>query len=175
MNEQGQILPESTFGKALTKLAEQCDVIVEIGTWNGLGSTKCLANGLIRNSQKLFSVESDETMFNKARNLYSDDRIIFLNGTVSAMNDTQIVLSQLPEKIDCLLIDGGDVTGASDLDTLIDRITKFIALDDTAPGHEKNSGNRSRLVESGWYVIVDELTERNGFAIFQRPDKGVAQ
>lgn len=169
MNElPGQILLDSDFGKLLAKLARQCEVIVEIGTWNGRGSTKCLADGLVRDSQQMFSIEADKAMFDSARKLHSGSRIVFLNGTVSEMNDVLLVASQLPDKIDLLLIDGGDKNGAADFDALIDRVTGFIALDDTAPGHEKNSGNRARLIQSGWKVIADNLTERNGFAVFQK-------
>lgn len=81
MNET-PILPESNFGRVLMRLAMRSNTIVEIGCGNGEGSTVCLANGLVRPEQRMFSVESNPEMFRKACYLYCDERLKFLCGTV---------------------------------------------------------------------------------------------
>lgn len=166
----GQILPDSRFGKMLTALAQVVDTIVEIGTWNGGGSTLCLAMGLERPEQRLYTVEADRAMHDTAKARYSDKRIIFLHGTVSPMNDSTIIIDQLPSEIDLLLIDGGDGNGSHDLELLWER-TEIIALDDTK--EQKNAGNRRFLIGQHWVELADVQNERNGWSIFKRPPKGI--
>lgn len=78
----GQILPESNFGQVLTRLAVHSQTIVEIGCWRGGGSTKCLASGLVRPEQRMWSVEASPEMIAEARALNPDERITFLCGTI---------------------------------------------------------------------------------------------
>lgn len=168
----GQILPSSRFGSMLTALAKTVDAIVEIGTWNGGGSTLCLAMGLERPEQRLYTIEADRTMRDTAKARYSDDRIVFIHGTVSPMNDSPIVLDQLPSEIGLLLIDGGDGNGSADMELLLER-SEIIALDDTR--EQKNSGNRRFLIAQHWVELADVQDERNGWTIFKRPAKGLVK
>ena len=49
MTKVGQIIPDKyKISKHITSLAARDDVvnIIEIGTWNGMGSTRCVLNGL---------------------------------------------------------------------------------------------------------------------------------
>lgn len=79
---KGQILPDSNFGRTLTRLAMHSNTIVEIGCWHGGGSTKCLAAGLVRPEQRMWSIDSSPEMVAEARALNPDERITFLCGTV---------------------------------------------------------------------------------------------
>lgn len=79
---KGQILPESNFGQVLTKLASLSNTIVEIGCWRGGGSTKCLALGLVRPEQKMWSIDISPEMVAEAKAGNPDPRITFLCGTV---------------------------------------------------------------------------------------------
>lgn len=78
----GQILPDSTFGRVLTRLAMNSNTIVELGCWRGGGSTKCLAAGLVRPEQRMWSIDTSPQMIAEARERNPDDRITFLFGTV---------------------------------------------------------------------------------------------
>lgn len=192
---QGQILPGSEFGNLLTRLATEAEVIVEIGTWYGGGSTKCLQLGMIRPGQKLFTVELDAE---KARLASSDyllfkNNISFIHGTIvlpeefqpfehpiadsiqfyapekEANSKAPYVLDQIPEKIDLLLIDSGEWTGDVEFGKLWKR-SRVIALDDTHPEKvNKNVRNRQKLLDEGWTVIADNLNERNGYFAAKRP------
>lgn len=65
----GQITRDSPFGSQLYTLAKNGPCMwLEIGTWNGLGSTKCILDGFAdRNDDpKLASVEIDPVLFNAA-------------------------------------------------------------------------------------------------------------
>jgi len=168
MNEpRGQILPGSAFGDALTRLAQAAETIVEIGTWHGLGSTLCLARGLVRPTQRFWTIEADPNVFEGARKCYKDNRIIWICGTVTPMNDRPIIIEQLPERIDLLLIDGGDGNGLPDFMALHQRST-IIALDDTNDQCVKGQESRRLLIEWKWKCLIDDQQNRNGWSIFQR-------
>jgi hypothetical protein len=83
----GQILPESNFGRVLTRLAKNSNTIVELGCWRGGGSTKCLADGLVRPEQRMWSIDTSPQMIAEARDRNPDDRITFLCGTVLKPNE----------------------------------------------------------------------------------------
>ena len=69
---QGQITPESPFGQWLQRLAGHPGVktILDIGTWNGMGSTLCLALAVGRRSDvnqcDILSVEANPVMWRTA-------------------------------------------------------------------------------------------------------------
>ena len=59
---QGQINPERSVGQLLIKTVNEESLrnIIDIGTWNGLGSTQCFLKGLEGNtSTQLISIESN--------------------------------------------------------------------------------------------------------------------
>jgi len=157
----GQILPGSLFGETLTELATHSEVIVEIGTWHGEGSTRCMANGLVRPHQVFYTVEQDIDCFNEARSRYvSEKRIVFIWG--KALEH----LDWLPDHIDLLLLDGGNRDTDMEFEALHSR-SDIIALDDT--NEAKNRRQRQLLLDWGWTVLADNQTDRNGWAIFKRP------
>lgn len=55
----GQINIHSAFGKIIYDLSKRLDVIniVEVGTWNGEGSTQCILRA-IDNSKRFYTIES---------------------------------------------------------------------------------------------------------------------
>lgn len=66
----GQINMNSTFGKEVYNMCKRENVknIVEVGTWNGEGSTVCIMNALMEkeNHSVLYSFEADKDNYNKA-------------------------------------------------------------------------------------------------------------
>lgn len=156
----GQILPHSEFGQWLTRLARQAEVIVEVGTWHGEGSTRCIANGLARPSQRFWTVEQDTNVCERARSRYNDLRITFVNAHCLD------VIDKLPATIDLLLLDGHDEQTDAEFDALWERC-KWIALDDTCT--RKNKRQVEILIQKQWKRIAGCDTERHGWAIFQRP------
>jgi hypothetical protein len=67
---KGQILSGSTFCESIQSIiSSYCPInIVEIGTWRGLGSTKCIIDAIIKNNLKcnFLSLESNLTFFEEA-------------------------------------------------------------------------------------------------------------
>ena len=193
-NYPGQITLNHKFGKALHEIAKKCNTIVEIGTFYGTGSTKCIHLAMTRPEQRLTTVDFNETTIQHARNLYRrDKRVSIVYGTLALPEEfdafaypdpnfrqyyepeklhnakSPYVLHLIPDKIDLLLIDGGCWTSRAEFSKLYKRCS-IIALDDTSKEREqKNWQNRLSLMEMGWKCLHDDLDERNGWAIFERP------
>jgi hypothetical protein len=81
----GQITPDSDFGKRLTELAKdtQYSTYLEVGTWNGEGSTLCLYKGIHqRKNAHLYTVETNQKMYEAACKFYTPkpDNLTLLKG-----------------------------------------------------------------------------------------------
>jgi predicted O-methyltransferase YrrM len=159
---KGQILPDSEFGDLLTSLATQSQTILEIGTWHGKGSTLCLARGLKRPDQHMWTVDRDKAVWEEARGYYKHEpRITFLNAR------TVDVLTQLPIEFDLVLFDGADEDTNEEFDLLLPRLNRFVALDDT--NVQKNERQVKLLTAWNWKLIKHRTGDRNGWAVFERP------
>lgn len=68
----GQMGLKGAMGSQLYELARRNDVfeVLEIGTWNGEGSTWCLACGLSDTIGRLTSIEVDEEQYSHAERFY---------------------------------------------------------------------------------------------------------
>lgn len=192
--DSGQVRPGTEFGDMLTQIARKSEIIVETGTWRGLGSTLCLALGLERESQRLYTVEFGLDISRKASAHYDDPRMTFIHGTVvlpeewpefsypdpdfekyykieqEINRNTPYVLDKLPTTIDLLMLDASSWSGRVEFLKLWER-SKVIAMDDINPERtHKNEENRQQLLDSGWVVLADRLNERTGgWGIYQRP------
>lgn len=80
--------------------------------------------------------------------------------------DCKNICDDLPEKIDVLLLDGGEFSSYAEYLRLKDR-TKIILLDDS--NVLKNYKVKKELLSSDkWLLLLDYSHERNGFIGFQR-------
>jgi hypothetical protein len=198
-NVPGQIIPEGQVGKLLIKtIQEPLKNIVEIGTWNGLGSTKCFLLG-IQDSTKFYTVESNEEKVQIAKQNLSSlttPNVTFLWGSILSPEDVKQpsnifpellrnsefqrwhsldmenisrspnVLSQLPEEIDFLLLDGGEFTTWYEFQILFPRCKKWIALDDVLVSKCKKI--REYLKGHALWSETAYIPERNGFSLFEK-------
>jgi len=83
---KGQINLENEAGKYIFDICRREDVktILEIGTWNGQGSTFCVYKAIAATEKKLLSLEVDQDMYLAASSIYSDKReVTILNGHIS--------------------------------------------------------------------------------------------
>lgn len=87
----GQIQNNSNFGKILKTIAQRVDVksIVEIGTWNGLGSTLCILESIQNKEAAFISIELIKEMYSQAKNNLKDysNKVTLLNGTIVSAED----------------------------------------------------------------------------------------
>lgn len=158
---RGQILPGSLFGDVLTRLARAASIIVEIGTWRGEGSTRCLVNGMTKPGQFLWTIEQDDARAAEARQLYK------ANSRVKVLQARALdIIDMLPGQIDLLLLDGGIDESYDELVMLMPR-SRVIALDDTRDA--KNQRAYAHLIKLEWRALADNQTDRNGWAVFEQP------
>lgn len=191
-NEDGQFaqirFKDSKFARVLREYSERSETIVEIGTWRGHGSTYCIWKGMVRPFQRLISLDTTRHNIEEARSLYTDPRIEFLWGHISEACDmpefdgfsenqkksydhernfviaspNPNVLNQIPQRVDLCLMDGGNWNGDGDFIKLHDRC-RWIALDDTNEKFQRKNNNlRQRMIDSGWVVLHDDLSDREG-------------
>lgn len=186
---------ETGFGKILFDLAWNAKIIVEFGTHDGTGSTSCLNLGIHEASQILFSIDIDKRLQQKAAHAFAAcPQVRFIHGTIvkpdefqefahpdpdsrqywaperDANTNAPYVLDQIPEKIDLLLLDGGEWTSHVEFTKLGQRC-KVIALDDTDPAKSNKNWRAVAILNTlKWQNIGENMTERNGWSIFRRPE-----
>ena len=91
----GQINLNTKFGKLLKKYSEDSNAksILEIGTWNGFGSTRCIIEGLQNRTNEyiFYSLECNTEKSNSAKKLYENiDNVHILN---------EVIINVMPENI----------------------------------------------------------------------------
>ena len=194
----GQINRGSNLGERIFELAKKKEVqnIVDIGTWNGLGSTKCILDAVIGTKKEVYSLECNKLRHEEAKvnlgflpgnfNLIhgtitdsqelmplldttSDVERGWLEDDINWMRSTPNVMDSLPENIDLCIMDGGEFSGFIEFNKLWKRC-KIIVLDDTNKNAcVKHCKTREFILENPelFEVIIDDLFDRNGFLICQ--------
>tara|TARA_Y100000004_G_C8860148_1_gene388677 strand:+ start:15 stop:626 length:612 start_codon:yes stop_codon:yes gene_type:complete len=194
---QGQINTNSKAGKVIIEFCSRTDVtnIVEIGTWNGMGSTQCVYEAIKGSNKNFISIEADPQMYELAvKNNRSKPEVSIFHGKISdemididsfgpeffidysidikkqwykedifRLSSCDNILNHLPNKIDFLILDGGEFTSYSEYKILKPR-SRFIFCDDTSAPAMKNVFSRKDLLENH-KIIYDFPEERNGFCL----------
>lgn len=97
------------------------------------------------------------------------DEASWFEGDKNSIISSPNVLSELPEKIDFLFLDGGEFSTVAEFNLLKDRC-KLIALDDTRA--RKCSSIREHVLgnweREGYEILYDNVLDRNGVMIFLR-------
>jgi hypothetical protein len=198
-SDQGQVSEIHEVGRWIRLLSSLNEVstIVEIGTWNGLGTSKMIALGVeSRMSQKeveVIGLEANRRLFSKAEtNLKKYGFYKVIHGTIvtedqldsselserekewilsdiTDLGSTPLVLNRIPLKIDLLVLDGGEFSTYAEFKLLQNRVSKWIILDDT------NTRKCRRILEEvgndSQFSIVWSSDERNGTAVMLRKPK----
>ena len=173
---KGQILPQYEFGLWIDRIITDYSPknIVEIGTWKGLGSTKCIIDSIIKNNlqtnfmsfecNKEFYLESVKNLENYkdyvnliyGRLVEFDEVIRFCKQRKSQVNLNWLIedlynmsenssrINLIPKTIDFLLLDGGEYSTYIEWQKLKYR-TKIVALDDTKETKTKEINNSLSL------------------------------
>jgi hypothetical protein len=203
----GQINRGSSLGEIIYNLCLQEDVktIVEIGTWNGMGSTKCIYDAITskKGEYLVYSLECNEEFYQKClenyKNLPKLDNFNFILGTivdpeenidplynfddkffniysretqkswrnedVENCKNVKNVIDIIPEKIDLLILDGGEFSGISEFNKLKDRSIYFI-LDDT--NVIKNYEVANLIRNNNEFKVLHDSNERNGYLVAKK-------
>lgn len=191
----GHINLDSNAGNLLYEYSKRDDVniIFEIGTWNGLGTTNCIYEAIKGTNKKLITCETNLAMYQTAKsNLQNKSEITLYRGKVTDemvdldefddsfhqkyskeeklkwklndfedMKQTECILSKIPEKIDLLVLDGGEFTSYHEY-LLLKARSKYIFLDDTVAPSIKNHKSRLDMIKNHT-TIIDCTYERYGY------------
>lgn len=203
----GQVNRGSKLGEIIYNLCLQDDVknIVEIGTWNGMGSTKCIYDAISEKKGEylVYSLECNAEFHNIAlinyKNLPRLNNFNLILGTIISPDDNMDpmnnfddiffkqysrdiqkswyiedlencknvsnVLNIIPDKIDLLILDGGEFSSLSEYQKLKDRTTYFI-LDDV--NTIKNNEVAILMRSDSNYQIIHDSNDRNGFLVSKK-------
>lgn len=196
----GQINRDTNLGELIFNLTKRDGVknIVEVGTWNGMGSTKCILDGMT-NEKYLWSVELYPNMFEMAKtNLkeFITSNVTLLNGSIieydevfwfdhSKVDLTGDRHAKLWYEKDLKLLKES-VNVLDKLPTKIDLLIldggeyttypEFIKLKDRTKiividdtNILKSKRIRLELMSNDNFVMIeDNQNERNGYSIFER-------
>lgn len=193
----GQINMGSELGNIIYEYAKNVKykTYLEIGTWNGEGSTRCFIEGLTERSDdySFISLEScpnfhsQAVAFNKD---YISEKIKLLHGRI--VEDEELIKSNLslteaswliddqknyttcrniwdeiPHSYDVVLLDGGEFSTLSEFNKLKSSVSVFL-LDDT--NALKNKEVIEILNESAEWKIEFSSSDRNGLAVYKREE-----
>ncbi len=198
----GQINRGSKLGELIYNICklDENKIIVDIGTWNGLGTTKCIYDAIIDSSKEnyeVFSIESNEDMYNQAvLNIPKIDNFNLLLGRIIELNELlnedslgseyfnkiarfhlekwlkedilnykkiPNIIDKLPNKIDVLILDGGEFSSFAEFKKLESR-SKYFILDDT---NLMKNIEVAKIMKNNidYEIIAEDENDRNGFLI----------
>lgn len=103
---------------------------------------------------------------------YTDAQALELRGTRSPVAELCST-----NRIDVAFLDGGEFFGLSDLREVLRGCPqlRYVALDDTRTFKHHLSMRELSADGSGWKLCASDTTERRGWAIFERVEKGAHQ
>ncbi len=194
---KGQVSEQSDLGRLIYALCSLSTTqkVVEIGTWNGLGSTRIMCRAAAerpRNSVEIISVEANARLHRQAqKNLKKFRKFGFLTLLYgSVVTESQLLKSNLssteelwlsadqrdiasapnirntiPSNIDLLILDGGEFSTYAEYQTLKPLVSSFILLDDT------NTRKCQKIIEeiaTDDFYLIWKSSERNGTALLSR-------
>jgi hypothetical protein len=196
----GQVNLDSRFGQAIRDVCSRPDVnvCVDIGAWNGLGTTQCIVSGLSdQGAGHVHSFEVDDAMFEKAKSVWAGnsyvslykerlaERMLTIDEVQASRNYSNIAsadwrtwyagekanfdrstVGTLPERIDFVVIDGGEFSGQGDWDAVKKHHPRYVALDDTLV--VETASVLDEMLASGEWMILYEGSDRNGWAILYK-------
>lgn len=189
------MIQSSERGKLLQSTIQnnKCKIIVEIGTWKGMGSTLCILESMLPDSE-FTTLESNKTFYDIAiinlKKYEGKFKMIYgsivsyeevesftsnynlepfkqqwLNEDLYNISQCPNVINEIPSEIDFLLLDGGEFSTYNEWIKLKNR-TKIVALDDVR--EIKTSLIHHELINDENYELLEETSEGNGFSIFKK-------
>lgn len=192
----GQINMNTKFGFFIYSVSKNKNfkTFLEVGTWNGLGSTKCFVEGFKQRNDdfKFYSLECNADKSKFASDLYKDEpNVYILNQTLLTEDDYKDAEKVFPnmaknwykndmdniktcknflsenniDNFDVVLLDGGEYTTYFEFQKIRDKCS-IIMLDDA------NTDKCKQIVvelknDTNWKLMVED-DEHNGFAIFKK-------
>ena len=197
LTPKGQITSKDSVGRWITHLSSLPEVkyIVEIGTWNGRGSSACIIRGVrsraadSRGGVQCLGLEVDKKMHARASRYLSkspwfavvNGRIVNenqldrsdLSGTeiewlaedVRRIREAENIASSISPKIDLLILDGGEFSTYAEFKLLEGRLSGGGWLILDDTKTRKCSRVLTEVKLNPAFSLVYESDERNGVAV----------
>ena len=197
-NKRGQITLNSEIGKWLQLISSlnSTHTIMEIGTWNGAGSSKVICESIVHyrttgNDVNVIGLEIDRKQYEIAKkNLkkYNFFNVVLGSVVEKTSLDNELldktekiefeidsknlesvpnILNIIPLKLDLLVLDGGGFSTYQEFQLLGPR-AKYIILDDTKIRKSKKILDEAKTGKK--FTVIFESDERNGTAVLLNND-----
>jgi len=173
---EGQLTPEERKALYTTILNEKPNVVFEVGTWKGGGSTYFISSGLYENKiGKLYTVECNKIFYDHAINLYNTTFSHLLPYVNFNYGESLIVYPEILEKIsniDFLFLDGGIVPEKTLAEYYM--FMPYLKTGAILACHDWNEDNKmvklreTILKDPSWKMIVYLPEGPTGFALFKK-------
>lgn len=181
-NAPGLITRETESGKLIEKIIVENSLvnILDIGTWNGLGSTKTLIEVLHENFEKysLVSIESDKIFFKQAlknlKHLINPNiqlllgRIIEINELPKSSEIDFVAAGLIPENVEWLI---QDIRRYKKVENIFDNLPNkfdFILFDG---GEFSNYSEFLKLYKSTKFFALDDTNTYKQYEVLKYIDK----
>lgn len=178
--QQGQINRTSFLGDIIYKICKQEDIktIVEIGTWNGMGTTKCIYDAIIDSKKEdyiVYSLESNKYFYEEAVNNFN---------SLPKIKNFNLILGRIIESEDMLNIDTADdrffsihnrniqkewlkedIDNCNKVKNVLDILPKNIDLLILDGGEFSTLAEFNKLKDRAAYFILDDTTALKNFEV----------
>lgn len=193
----GQINDDNVLSTWIRDLCadETNKVFLEVGTWNGLGSTRVFVDALKnRTDTTFYSLECNSEKSAHARTFYDGvPRVHILNeilvtltpeqvyevfpeakddpefsrwNTIDIENMKECEVFSATDTFDVVLLDGGEFTTYHEFQHIKDKC-RYLLLDDTNTNKCKKIVEEVRARPETWKILAEDATARNGVMMLQ--------
>jgi len=195
---QGQINDDNALSTWIRDVCrdENNKVFLEVGTWNGLGSTRVFVDALKgRTDTTFYSLECNSEKSAHARKFYEgvanvhilneilveltpeqvyevfpeakDDPEFNRWNTVDIENMKECAVFSSADRFDVVLLDGGEFTTWHEFQHIKDKC-RYLLLDDTNANKCKKIVEEVKAHPETWKILGEEQSVRNGVMMLQR-------
>jgi hypothetical protein len=195
---QGQINDDNSLSTWIRDVCrdENNKVFLEVGTWNGLGSTRVFVDALKgRTDTTFYSLECNSEKSAHARKFYEgvanvhilneilveltpeqvyevfpeakDDPEFNRWNTVDIENMKECAVFSSADRFDVVLLDGGEFTTWHEFQHIKDKC-RYLLLDDTNANKCKKIVEEVKAHPETWKILGEEQSVRNGVMMLQR-------
>jgi len=195
---QGQINDDNALSTWIRDVCrdENNKVFLEVGTWNGLGSTRVFVDALKgRIDTTFYSLECNSEKSAHARKFYEgvanvhilneilveltpeqvyevfpeakDDPEFNRWNTVDIENMKECAVFSSADRFDVVLLDGGEFTTWHEFQHIKDKC-RYLLLDDTNANKCKKIVEEVKAHPETWKIVGEEQSVRNGVMMLQR-------
>ena len=179
--KKGQINRGSNLGEEIFNLSRRNNVktIVEIGTWNGMGSTKCIYDAVKGTDKLVYSLECNKDRYEEAtKNLRSLGKLPvnfnLLHGSIVNVDELVPIFNSLKNEVfkDWLKV---DINWVKKTPNVFNKLPEMIDLCVIDGGEFSGYLEFMKLWKRSWIMVLDDISgfkhKKTREFILSNPDK----